>query len=882
MKWWQIRRHDIDLGHELHTDLSPKEELPKTGLSAKKVGPAASLLVEDITLPRDKTRKAWGVASFERVMQDAQYALRQLWRSPGFSIIAILTLAVGIGTTTAMFTLVYDVMLRPLPFPQADRLVTIEEKVAEWSNMYPTVPVSANHFAYWQTYNNSFKAMAIMQQVTMPLGGSGRPLQVEALQTTPGFFSVVGIQPNLGRGFTAVETQTGHGSVAVLTYDLWREHFSGDASILGKTILLDGSAFHVIGVMPQSFHMPSLQTMGSFGGSNRHSQIGVLLPLELSKARLSEQMGDLNYFGLGRLKPGVSIIAAGAELNALQRRISDSLPADEEATLSSLIAPYKDKLVGNNRKPLIILLVAVVGLLLVGCVNVANLLLSRAISHKRQFAIASALGANRTEMVRMALRETIMLAALGGGLGVLLAAGIVPSMQQYLPAALDFRGSLHVDRVGVACALLLAVVATLAAGGAPAFMVSRTAPQEVLHSDSRLTKESLRSRRARHILIAFEAAVSVALVLTTGLLITSMTKLLSVDSGFTSDRTITATVNLPSETYNDDQRRESFYREVVERISGLGGVQSVAFSSVLPLAGGGWGQMARVIGDGRPSTQLALETVRSISPQYFSAIGLPMIAGATFSEGDRGKNVALISEKTAKNLWPGKNPLGQQFNLGDPANEKPFTVVGVVGDARTISLAEPDPMLIYVPYWYRCDSTGGILVRTHQDPSQMSAVIRQTIWSIDQGVPVPTVRALGSLIADSVASRQFELDLLLVFAVSALLLAGLGIYGVLTYSVSQRYGEMALRLALGAQRGTVYWLVLRDGIFPVAIGATGGIAVVFGSARIIRGLLFQVSPYDPILTISAVSVLLVVAIIACLLPAYRAAAVEPMQALRTE
>jgi predicted permease len=647
--------------------------------------------------------------------------------------------------------------------------------------------------------------------------------------------------------------------------------------------VLDGFPYSVIGVMPQSFHMPSIQTMGTIGSASRQLPIGILLPMAFSKERLAEQMGDLNYFGLARLKPGTSVAVANAELNALQHRISVNLPPGDEATLSSVVTPFQEKLVGNNQKPLMILLAAVAGLLLVGCVNVTNLLLSRAISRKRQFAVAAALGASRAEMVRMAIREVAVLALLGGGLGVLLAAAIVPGMQGYLPPALDFRGPLHLDWVGVICALLLVVLASLAAGVAPAFMVSGTAPQEVLHSDSRLTSESLSSRRARRVLIAVESAVSVALVLTTGLLIASLVKLMDVDRGFTTEQTITATVDLPSESYRDDQHRVTFYREVLQHLNGLAGVQHAAFTSVLPLTAGGWGEVARVAGDSRPTPQLPIETVHSVSPQYFSAIHLRLVAGKAFSEGDWGKNLAVVSQKTARTLWPGKDPLGQQMSWWSAAkNEKPFTVIGVAADARTVSLEKPDPMLIYVPYWYRCDSISGLVVRTRRDSSEMAEVIRQTIWSVDRGVPVPTVRALGGIVADSVANRRFEMDVLLLFAVSALLLAGLGVYGVLTYSVSQRYREIGLRLALGAQRANVYWLVLRDGLLPVAIGAVAGIAVAFGSARLVSGLLYQISPYDPVLSAGAVGVLLAVGATACLLPAGRAAAVEPMRALRTE
>jgi predicted permease len=883
MRWWQIRKRHADLERELASDLELEaEEQRGRGLSPEDAHFAARRALGNTTLIREQTHEAWGAAPWERLVQDIRYALRQLWRSPGFSIVAVLTLALGIGATTAMFTFVYDVMLRPLPFAQPDRLVAIEEKVAEWSNLYPTLPVSANHFTFWHQHNRSFNAIAVMEQYSVPLGAGGRPLEVGVLKATPEIFSVLQVQPTLGRAFTANEAQPGHEHVVVLTYDLWRAQFGADPGILGKTISLDGFPYSVIGVMPHSFRMPSVQTLASIGAANHPLGVEVLEPLAFSEERLAEDMGDLNYFALARLKAGVSVAAANADLNRLQQTIAANLPPDEKSTLSAAVTPFQEKLVGNNRKPLIILLAAVLGLLLVGCVNITNLLLSRAVGQKRQMAVAAALGAGRAEMVRMAIRETFVLAVAGGGLGVLLAAAIVPGMQQYLPPALDFRGALHLDWVGVGCALLLALLATLAAGAAPAFLVSRTAPQEVLHSDSRLTSESRASRRARRILVGVEAAVSIALVLTTGLLTTSLIKLMKVDRGFTTERTVTATVDLPSESYPDTQHRAAFYREVVERMQRLPGVEHAAMTSILPLSGDGWGDFARPAGDNRPVTQLPLESFRSVSPQYFSAIHLQLITGSVFSQSDWGRNVALVSEKTARTLWPGRNPIGQHFSRGDPATEKPFTVVGVVADARTVSLAQPDPMMVYVPYWYRTEPVAGLVVRTRQDPSAMAETIREAIWNVDRSVPVPSIRALGGLVADSVANQRFEMDLLLLFAVSALLLAGLGVYGVLMYSVAQRYREIGLRLALGAQRASVYRLVLRDGLLPVLAGAAAGLLVAFASARIMSSLLFEVSPYDPLLIASAVGVLLTVATAACLLPARRAAAVEPMRALRAE
>ncbi len=814
-------------------------------------------------------------------LHDLRCALRQLRKSPGFAFTAILTLALGIGATTAIFTLVNDVMLRPLPFAQADRLVTIQEVTAEWRNIFPTLPVNANHFTFWQQNSRSFDSMAVMRQGSAPLGAGGRPLQVGVLAATPGIFSVLQAQPVLGRAFTADEAQPGHEHVAVMMHDVWRSQFGGDRQIVGKTIRLNGFPYTVVGVMPASFHMPAVQTIGAIGTVDRPLPVGILEPLAFTKEQLAEAMGDFNYFGLARLKAGVSASAATAELDALQHTISSNLPADEKATLSIALASFQDQLVGNNRKPLIILLAAVVGLLIVGCVNVTNLLLVRAVGQRQQLAVASALGARRVELVRMALRETAVLAAAGGGLAVLLAASIIPVMQRYLPPVLDFRGPLHLDWIGLVCALSLAILSTLFAGITPALMVFRTAPQEVLHSESRLASESRGSRRMRRILVGIEVSVSVALLLMTGLLITSLVKLMNVDRGFTTERTMTAMIDLPTEAYSDTEHRAAFYKDVLERMDRLPGVEHAAITSVLPLTGDSWGDMARVAGDARPDTQLPIESYRWVSPEYFSTIHLSLVSGEFFNESDWGKNVALISERTAKTLWPGGNPVGRKFSRGDPGKNT-FTVVGVVADARTISLAKQDPMLVYVPYWYRCEPAAGLVVRTRQVPTEMADAIRQVIWSVDSSVPVPTVRTLDGVMADSVANQRFEMDLLFLFAISALSLAGLGIYGVITYSVVQRYREIGLRMALGAQRGNVYRLVIRDGMIPVATGAAAGIALAFSSARLVNSLLFQVSPYNPALTTGAVCILLSIGIAACMFPAHRAASIEPMQALRSE
>ena len=813
---------------------------------------------------------------------DLKFAWRQLRKAPGFTLTAVLTLAVGIGATTAIFTLVYDVMLRPLPYAQAGRLVTLQEKVAEWSNMYPTLPLSANHFTFWEQHSGSFAAMAAMNEYSMPLGAHGRPLQVNVLESTPGIFDVLEVRPWLGRSFTREEAQPGHDRVAVLTWNLWRDEFRGDKGIVGRTVTLNGYPYTVVGVMPESFRMPPIDILGSKDSGGARTPLGALLPMAFDKDQLAEAMGDMNYFGLARLKPGVTAAQANAELDGEQHTIVAGAPADEKATLSAVVTPWQEDLVGGSRKSLLILLSAVAGLLLVGCVNIANLLLARATGQRQQMAVAAALGASPAELARMAMRETVTLAAAGCGLGLLLAMALVPAMQRYLPAALGFRGPLHLDWAGAGCALLLAGLATLMAGAAPACMVAKTAPQEVLHSESRLASEARGSKRTRSVLVSVEVAVSVALVLMTGLLTASLMKLMRVDRGFDAEKTITARIELPAENYPSRERRAEFYREALAKLNALPGVEQAAVISMLPLAGGdGWGDIAQLPGDTRPWTQVPTQSFRWVSPGYFAAIRLRLVAGRFLSPDDWGRNVAVISELTAKGLWQGKDPVGQHFRRGANPDED-FTVVGVVANARTVTLEKPDPMMVYVPYWFRADSDGGIVLRTQQDPGTMATAMRKAIWSLDAGVPVPEVRTLGGVVADSVANRRFEMDLLLLFAASALLLAGLGVYGVVTYSVVQRQREIGLRMALGAQRANIYRLILREGLLPVVAGAAAGIAIAFASARLIGSLLFEMSPYDPGIVAGAVGVLVAVGTAACLLPARRAAGVEPMMALRAE
>ncbi len=815
------------------------------------------------------------------LLQDLSHAFRQLRRSPGYAVTVVVMLALGIGAT-AIFTLDYDVMLKPLPFAHAEQIVMVQEQVAEFRDIYPTLPVNANHFVMWQQNARTLQSIAIMRDSSMPLGLGEHPTQVHVVQSTPGIFSVLAVAPELGRAFTSEEAQPGHDRVLLLTYDLWRTQFQGDRAVLGKTVTLNGFVYTIIGVMPQSFHMPLVD---SIAGSNRERQTPVeaLAPFALSKDELSEAMGDFNYFSLARLQPGVSVAQASTEINSLQRTIMSRLAADERATLSASLTPFQDALVGTNRTALLILLAAVAGLLLVGCVNITNLLLSRAVDRRQQMAVAAALGASQSRLLRMALREPVVLAGVGGTLGILVAATLVPLLQRFLPFALDFRGPLHLDWVGTCCALALAALATVLAGAIPGWISARTDPHEVLHSEARLASEAQGTKRLRRLLVASEVAVSVALVLISSLLTFSLIRLMHVDRGFNVDHTLAVSVNMPIKSYGERPERTALLHKVLDRLQQVPGLEAAGVVSQVPLAGDQWIDMIRVNGDTRPFMQLPSEHFRFVSPGYFEALHLPVVAGRSLTPSDEGKNYALVSELTARTFWPGQDPIGRQFaRAGDDDKKNPFTVIGVIKDARTVSLAKPDPMMVYMPYWYRCDNSAGIIVRTHQDPSAVADSIRRAIWSVDSQVSVPIISPLDSIVADSVAARRFEMDLLLAFAISALLLAGIGVYGVITYTVAQRQHEIGLRMALGARHANIYRLVLREGLEPVVFGVVAGIGLAFAFARTVGSLLFGVSPYNPALIGFTVLTILLVGVLACLLPARRAAGVEPMRALRSE
>ncbi len=812
------------------------------------------------------------------ILQDVRFALRQLRKSPGFTFTAIVTLAIGIGATTAMFSVVLEVLLRPLRYPSPEQLAVIHEHISTPSREFTDLPINANHFVFWQQQNSSFSSIAALEPFSMPVGGT-QTEEIGAAEATANLFSTLGFQPRVGRTFTEEEEKPGH-KVVLLTDEFWKRRYGADPAMVGKTIPLDGVQYLVVGILPAEFTLPDSRVIGGVFSSGADKPIEAFIPFGWTTDQLQEIEGDYNYFGLARLRNAVGIGQASAELNSLQQQISQQTP--DKVNLTATLIPFQEYLVGSSRKVLLLLLAAVSGLLLIACINLTNLLLARSASRGQESGLRAALGASRSQIMRHALIEPFLLAVAGGIAGTLFALFGLPILVHSIPWDVPGLAQVRVDATVLGFSLGISFLAALACGVLPAWRSARGAPQAALHNESRTASESRAAKRLKQGLIIAEAAASVTLVLLSALFITSLMKLMHVDRGFQTEHVLSASVMLPSGQYGDSgDARNAFYQRTLARLRGIPGVRSAGGVSILPLDGNGWTDLITKTGDTRPPWQRPGGVFRWIIPGYMETLRIPLFAGRFFTEADRGRNVALISERVARTVWPNENPVGQHFTRFGPG-EPPFEVVGIVGDVRTIDLAQEPPQMVYVPYWYRSRTGATLVLRTTVDPSAVAGAVRKAIGEVDAQVAVPNVRTMDDVVDVSVAARRFQMQLLLTFAICALLLAALGTYGVVAYSVVQRTQEIGIRMALGANRTDVYRMILAEAVAPVLIGAMAGVAVASITGRIIASLLFEVRATNPLIAAISCAILILVGVAASLLPAAKAAVVDPMNALRSE
>ena len=809
----------------------------------------------------------------ESLWNDLRYSLRTLARDRGFAIVALLTLALGIGANTAIFSIVNSVILRPLAYHQPDRLVSIHEVIPKVSNLYPELPINPVHFVEWRKRCTSFEQLAELGTYEPNLTGMGQPEQLGGARVSADFFSMLGVQPQLGRGFVEEEDRPGHGDVVILTDSLWRRRFGADPTIVGKKITLGGSPHVVVGVLPASFHFANGKQLDRLVTLPEKPEIFRPLALDLKDADVE---GGFNYFVIGRLKKGVSRERALAELNVVQVDISKTFK--DKMELKAALSPLQDQMVGPVRRGLLVLLGAVGSVLLIVCVNLANLSLVRGAGRSRESAIRTALGAGRAQLLRQPLIESLLLAVMGGALGVLLASWGMDVLVKSAPVDLPRIGEVRLDGYALAFALAISTITGLLFGVLPALRMTRIVPQEVLKTGGRSATEGIQGTRLRGLLVSTEVALSAVLLIVAGLLISSFVRLMNVDKGFPVERLLAVNLNLAGEKYQKDTSRTEFYRRVVAGVQTLPGVRSAAVINGLPMMGETWVDVIWLPGDARPMFERLTANSRFISPDYFKTAGIPLRGGRPFNEADRNKDVVIVAQRTADQLWPGQDPVGKRLYRGD---EKLREVIGVVGDVRT-SLLEGPVVTVYFPYWQESVSDAALLVRTGMDPLSITAALRNEIWKVDPDMPLEHMKTLEEIISEAAAPRRFQMLLVLVFAASALLLASLGIYGVVSYTVAQRTNEIGIRVALGAHAADVYRMVLRQGFAPVAFGLIAGVAGALALGRLLSSLLFEVSPADP-LTITTVTVALAaVAAFACTVPALRATRVDPMSALRYE
>jgi predicted permease len=798
--------------------------------------------------------------------QDLRYGLRMLVKNPGFTIVAVIALALGIGANSAIFSVVNTVLLRPLPYKNPDALVMIWEEASHLG--FPRNTPSPANFIDWRTQNTVFEGMAAMAEKSFNLTGVGEPERLDGRRVSANLFSLLGVDAQLGRTLGPEEDKPGT-RVVVLSYGLWQRRFGSDPGIIGRPLTLSGESYTVVGVMPRSFQFPT-----------REDQLWVPIAFPAEEA---SQRGNHYLEVVGRIKPGVSLKQAQAEMDTIAARLAQQYP-DYNVRIGNVVTPLHEQVVGDIRPALLVLLGAVGFVLLISCANVANLLLARAAVRQKEIALRLALGASRSRLTRQFLAESVLLAALGGGVGLVLSLVGINILKAFIPENISQAQAINVDGKVLLFTVLVSLVTGLIFGLAPATQASNFNVNDTLKEGGRDSASGTRGNRIRSLLVISEVAVSFILLIGAGLLINSFFHLRNLDPGYRADHLLTMKVALPETKYPDKERRAPFYAELLRRVRSLPGVQSAAVASNLPLTYNGDSMPIGVEGRPDPPPDQRPDVIlRVVSPGYFSTMGIPLVAGRDFTEQDKGDAVraVVVSEKTARHFWPGQDPIGKRLKPGSTTSDSPWReVVGIVKDVRQNDFVAEPKMQMYMAYeQVGSFAPNALVVRTNVEPLSLGASVRRTVWEVDKDQPVSDIRSMDEIVSVAVARQRFSMLLLGVFAALALVLAAVGIYGVMSYSVAQRTREIGIRIALGATKSDVLKLAVGHGLRLVLIGVAIGLASALILTRVMSSLLFGISATDPT-TFAAISLVLIsVALVASYIPALRATKVDPMVAL---
>jgi len=799
--------------------------------------------------------------------RDLSYSLRSLWRSPGFTITALLLITIGIGANAAIFTLADFVLVRPLPFPHSERLAEIWEKHKGYSHM----ELSPANYRDFKAPSTSFESMGAYTNLNSKnLVGVGEPLRIDGAQVTGNLFDVLQRPALIGRGFSERDDVPGAPGTVLLSYSLWQNVFEGNTGVLGKTIFLDGEAYAVVGVMPPDFHFPDRTTQ--FWTTFRFDE-------DAYKER------DNNYIiGVGRLKPGVSLDQARTEMSLIAAQLQQQYPKENE-NVNSNVVPLRDELSKQSRLLLITLCGAALCMLIITCANLANLLLVRSLARQKELSIRISLGANRRYIVRQLLSESMILGIAGGAAAVWLAFAALPLLSRLVPNALPVAEVPPLDLRMLLVALFLTALTVVAFGIAPALRASRSAGLNGLREGVRTGGAG--HHRLRAALVIAEVVTSVVLLTSSGLLIRALWRVQGISPGFRTDGILTLRTELPWPEYEKVSTREQFYTKVITDIRSLPGVQGVAYTSGLPMRmmGGIW----PVIVDGsspRDRAEGHSASLRFVTPEFFSTLGIPILKGRGVSESDTADHqwVAVVSESLVRRYWPGEQPIGRHFNFGAHDRE----VVGIVPDIRVRGLEQNSEPQVYLPYkqvpdgWLIGYSPKDLVIYSSQNPENLMPAVRRIIANADPQQPISNISTMEEIVAGQTQSRTLQMRVLITFTALAILLAGLGIYGLLSFTVSLRQQEFGIRMALGAARSDISSMVLRQGAVLVLSGLVPGLALAYAAAKLLQSLLAGVKPGDAATFSTAALLCLVMALVGALLPAVRATRIDPSAVMRVE
>jgi putative ABC transport system permease protein len=805
-----------------------------------------------------------------KLLQDLRYATRTLVKKPGFVLVAVVTLALGIGGSTAIFTVVNSALLRGLPYRSSNELYHLWERT-------PQKEFNRREFSYpdYQDYqqNSVFTGLAGYTGGGAILSGSGEPESVPAARASANFFSVLGVDPIVGRTFQDGEDKPGGPKVTVLTYGLWQRKFGGDPNAVGKQLTINGESYTVIGVLPQTFQFALRPA-------------DLWLPYQPTPNQLSRRfMHGTNL--IGRLKPGVSANQAQSELSVIASRIEQQFKDSHAGTVATLV-PLQEEVVGNVRPILFVLLAAVGFVLLIACANVASLLLTRSLARQKEVAVRSALGASRWRVIRQLLTESLLLSIVGGAAGLLIAYWGTPALVAVLPQsqlnAMPFLKSVQIDRSILLFSFGLSLLTGLIFGLAPALHSSSLDLNEVLKEGGRNTSAGV-GYRLRSAMVVSEIALAVVLLIGAGLMMKSLFRLLQTNVGFKTENLLTMTIVLPATKYTEDSQCIAFNDQLKERVQALPGVSGTGTVNILPLNGG---NTTRFIVEGDPVPPPGQEVeanIRTVNDTYFQTLGVPLLAGRMFDESDKtdGQDVVIIGKSVADKVFPGRDPVGRKIKY-TALDSEALLIVGVVGDVKITGLDQAIKPVLYYPFRQSASIFANLVVRTKGDPTVLANAVRSEVRNIEPGAAILNVNSMDEMISQTPASfmRRFPALLISIFAAVALLLASIGIYGVVSYSVSQQTHFIGIRMALGASPADILKMVMKQGVVLALLGVGIGVTAAFGLMRLLRDLLFEVKTTDVGTFVFVSAVLFVVALLACFLPARRATKVDPLVALRYE